>query len=224
MSEPVRRPKTSIFEHTLPGVSVEAAPRSGFFARFRRQDSGPELQPEEGSEPTANALKRPRTSIFEHTLPGLRIETAPPVMPDSEDWDEGTSTEWHPRFAGQMGSLAPALAPRADHGARLRFGAWIGGFALVILAFGAWAMRPPQAPVPAPKSVPEALKAYHQQAEAGDVGAMRLLGLRYAYGIGVAPDLAEGKAWLRKAAKAGSSTAQRELEALGGRAESVSGR
>lgn len=231
MSEIPPRPKTSIFEQTLPGVAAEELPRKGFLARFHRAEPVP--TPEPTPEPPSSGARRPKTSIFEQTLPGVSLDglsssaalpaslQAPSVSPDPEDWDEGTCTEWHPRYAGQVGTLAPSASVSPVHDFRpwVRFAAWIGGFVVVVLAFGAWAMHPPQAPVPAPKNVPEALKGYVQQAESGDVGAMRVLGLRYAYGIGVAPDLAEGKAWLRRAAQAGSLTAQRELEALGGKPE-----
>jgi len=68
-------------------------------------------------------------------------------------------------------------------------------------------------------AIPPELRELHAQAEAGDVNAMRMLGIRYCYGVGTATNSREGVKWLTKAARLGNVPAQKELAAMGVRPE-----
>jgi len=88
------------------------------------------------------------------------------------------------------------------------------GLALACVAgMGTWTLVGPKVADPVP-SLPPEIAALRVQAENGDVAAMRLLGLRYAYGLQVPADPVEAARWLGKAAQAGSSSARKELAAL----------
>jgi len=69
---------------------------------------------------------------------------------------------------------------------------------------------------PAPGSLPPAVQATLERAEAGDVHAMRELGACYYNGLMVPRDREKGLFWYRKAAAAGSEAARSELGTLEG--------
>lgn len=62
-----------------------------------------------------------------------------------------------------------------------------------------------------------AIQPYLQRAEAGDATAMQMLGHFYYYGMLVPQNREEGLRWYRKAAAAGSVSAQKELANLEGK-------
>jgi hypothetical protein len=66
-----------------------------------------------------------------------------------------------------------------------------------------------------------AVAKLRQAADAGDVGAMRKLGVLYEEGEGVAKDLNEAARWYRKAADAGDATAMRNLGVIYSKGEGV---
>jgi hypothetical protein len=149
---------------------------------------------------------------------------APKVSPDPDDWDEGTAAEWNPRWSEanklreqELSSKNQAVDPRK--GARIL--RWllplIGLCAVVILAAFVFIPRFKASAVdtPSPRSIPPALQAYHDKAEAGDLAAMRMLGLRYCYGLAAPADRNEGIKWLRRAAKNGNAAARQELASMG---------
>jgi hypothetical protein len=175
----------------------------------------------------------PKGSVFDRTDPGLSpvpvLLQSPQVAPDGNPWEEGTAAEWNPRWSTPTMQIRPGMAPEADfqpEGRRpvpqSRSGSWmlLGG-ALLLLGTGAGYLllaRTRPAPTPSihpPRVVPPALAPYLRAAETGDVAAMRMLGLRYCYGLGTPPDFPEGVRWLRKAARAGSTAARQELAAMG---------
>jgi len=65
--------------------------------------------------------------------------------------------------------------------------------------------------------MPRDLRELHAKAEAGDVTAMRMLGIRYCYGVATPVNSQEGVKWLRRAASLGNVPAQKELAAMGAR-------
>jgi hypothetical protein len=96
---------------------------------------------------------------------------------------------------------------------------------LVVLGGGAYLAffrkpavpRSPQ-PKPAPtiESVPPSAQATLEQARAGDVRAMHMLGLMYYNGLNLPQDREQGLYWLRKAAEKGSVGARAELSQIEG--------
>jgi TPR repeat protein len=97
--------------------------------------------------------------------------------------------------------------------------------ALVVLGMGAYlAFSRKAAPtaVPSlvsastPEAVPPAAQAILEQAKAGDVQSMHLLGLMYYNGLNIPRDRAKGLYWLRKAAEKGSDAARAELGQIEG--------
>jgi len=116
----------------------------------------------------------------------------------------------------------PAPAAASVRPGRLRrLGPWIGGAIAVLLLAGAAISylreRPAAGPVEtaAAKEPPPPLRAYYDRANNGDVSAMRMLGTMYYNGLNVTQDTKEGIRWYRKAAKAGSVAAAKDLEQLG---------
>lgn len=96
---------------------------------------------------------------------------------------------------------------------------------LVVLGLGAYltfsrTSVPPSArlPVPAPvaEAVPPAAQAILEQAKAGDVRSMHLLGLMYYNGLNLPQDREKGLHWLRQAAEKGSDAARAELGQIEG--------
>jgi Sel1 repeat len=75
---------------------------------------------------------------------------------------------------------------------------------------------PPPASAPRAEAIPPAALATLEQAEAGDVRAMHLLGLMYYNGLNVPQDREKGLHWLRKAAAQGSAGARAELSQIEG--------
>lgn len=206
---PLGPPKTSIFDVTLPGSPVPEAVEAPI------------------AEGSSQSLPlRPKTSIFEQTLPGVPEPVSmPAAIVESDALDEGTAAEWNPKWGNPSVGAVQAPAPSS----RMEWWPYVVGGAVLLLAVGAWwtfrAARPQPPKVLAdklpatPVDISPTMKAYHDRAEAGDVNAMRLLGLSYGYGLGVPADQAKGILWLRRAAKAGNHVAMEELHALGGSLE-----
>jgi len=99
---------------------------------------------------------------------------------------------------------------------------WAGGLAAVLIIAGVAASFLRNAPAPAAgpaeaaeKAMPPSLRPYYEKAKTGDVNAMRMLGTLYYNGLNVPQDTQEGIRWYRKAAKAGSVAARKDLEQLG---------
>ncbi len=96
---------------------------------------------------------------------------------------------------------------------------------LVVLGGGAYlafskSTAPPPVPppvlAPTTEAVPPAARATFEQAKAGDVRSMHLLGLMYYNGLNLPRDREKGLYWLRKAAEKGSDAARAELGQIEG--------
>jgi TPR repeat protein len=74
----------------------------------------------------------------------------------------------------------------------------------------------PAAPPSTAKSAPDAAQPYLDKAKAGDVYAMRMLGVMYLQGLNVPRDREKGLYWYRKAAENGSAAARAELSKIEG--------
>jgi hypothetical protein len=72
------------------------------------------------------------------------------------------------------------------------------------------------APAIAAESVPAGAQAYLEKAKAGDVYAMRMLGVMYYNGLNVPQDREKGLYWYRQAAEKGSEAARSELSKIEG--------
>ncbi len=98
--------------------------------------------------------------------------------------------------------------------------------ALVVLGGGAYlaffrnpGLAPPAPPpmaAPMIEPVPPAARATLEQAQAGDMRAMHMLGLMYYNGLNLPQDREKGLYWLRKAAEKGSVGARAELSQIEG--------
>jgi hypothetical protein len=66
------------------------------------------------------------------------------------------------------------------------------------------------------ESVPPGAQPYLDKAKAGDVYAMRMLGVMYLNGLNVPQDREKGLYWYRKAAENGSEAARSELSKIEG--------
>ncbi|BDU77661.1 tetratricopeptide repeat protein [Mesoterricola sediminis] len=86
-------------------------------------------------------------------------------------------------------------------------GGAVGVYFLGFGGEGGFALRAPEVPPP--------VRPYLDLAKEGDPSAMRMLGTMYYNGLNVRQDRREGIRWFRKAAKAGSVAAKRDLEQLG---------
>jgi hypothetical protein len=87
------------------------------------------------------------------------------------------------------------------------------------LAFSRSTASPPVPPpvlAPTTEAVPPAAQATFEQAKAGDVRSMHLLGLMYYNGLNLPRDREKGLYWLRKAAEKGSNAARAELGQIEG--------
>jgi hypothetical protein len=213
-SLPPSRPKTSIFDQTLPGVEPPVAATT---QKLMVEGSGP-LSPYTAPDPSHY-----QTRIFQ-------APPEPPVSGGKPYWEEDTLPQPlppYPELAGETeikpeAELLPApeaarVAPGAP--ARVAPAMWVlvGAGALgLAVAIGFYVGHRQAGPVPlSVEEAPESLKPYLVRAQTGDVAAMRMIGLRYAYGIGVPVNPREGAFWLRKAAMAGNETARQELDAMG---------
>ena len=120
-------------------------------------------------------------------------------------------------------------APEAPRPTRPRRGLfialWIGAVAVLTTAFSLWLLgtgtgssKRAASPSGATAStLPPSMQGYLDAAQKGDAKAMRMLGACYTYGLGVRTDREQGRAWYRKAAEAGDTVAQQELQAAGAR-------
>jgi localization factor PodJL len=111
-----------------------------------------------------------------------------------------------PRFDAEAPpAAAPAVtseaAPADDSSGRLNFPPAAGSVAAAVPAAGNGSLSP-------------ALLRLQAKADAGDIKAELLLGLKYADGDGVAPNDSEAARWLQKAAKAGLAMAQYRFATL----------
>ena len=89
----------------------------------------------------------------------------------------------------------------------------------LLLRRGGPGTQPDTVPSQATKAeeVPATLRSYYERARAGDPSAMRMIGVMYYHGLDVPRNPEEGLKWYRKAAAAGSKTAEEELKSLEGR-------
>jgi hypothetical protein len=74
----------------------------------------------------------------------------------------------------------------------------------------------PAAPATTAESVSPGAQPYLDKAKAGDVYAMRMLGVMYLNGLNVPQDREKGLYWYRKAAENGSEAARSELSKIEG--------
>lgn len=199
-----RRPKVSIFDVTEHGFAEAAGPESDVTVALAGLEPSPKPA---GARPEA-AAQAPVS------------DDARPELSESGVWDEGTAAEWNPRWGQHPGVISgnQELA-KADPPARLRFKllAAVGVTAGVMGLFFTVKMfvgHSGDAQVTS-HSIPEELRAYYIKADGGDTAAMRMLGLRYCYGVGAPLNREEGVKWLRKAVVGGNPTAMKELLAMG---------
>lgn len=208
------QPKSSIFDAAgSPEVAQKEAEEGlRFLDRWFHGHPAPVAQDEPGM-----AEAKEITAI-------LRTEPVYPavvtmVLPDPPR--EGIAMEWNPSWNERMEDRERGAQATREEGTR-RFAlpllAVAATVAVALLGVKFWQDRTRVEAV-VPVGIPEELKAYHTKAESGDVAAMRMLGLRYCYGIDTPQNPPEGVKWLRKAAAAGNAPAQRELAAMGIRAE-----
>lgn len=225
---PPSRPKTSIFDLTLPGVEPPVAATtqklmvegSGPLAPYTAPDSShyqtrifhaPPEPPVSGGKPYWEEDTLPQPLPPYPDLPG---ETEPEIVPETETRpDLEIKPEAEPLPAPEAARVAPAAPARVAPVVWVLAGAGALGLAVAI---GYYAGHRHAGPVPVSvEEAPESLRPYLARAQTGDVAAMRMVGLRYAYGIGVPVNPREGALWLRKAAMAGNETARQELDAMG---------
>jgi hypothetical protein len=173
----------------------------------QHQDAGsaspaPQPEPDSSSE---NTQKMPRPKLDD---PPIRLQ----------------KVDQPAEAAGQTLRLpASGEAPR-KFGWKLPLALGVGVVlvAAAILAFSR--SRAPQSAVaPAPlaspiagETVPPGAQAYFEKAKAGDVYAMRMLGVMYLNGLNVPQDREKGLYWYRKAAENGSEAARAELSKIEG--------
>jgi len=91
-----------------------------------------------------------------------------------------------------------------------------GGAYLAFFRNSALPLSPKPVVVTTLESVPPAAQATLEQAKAGDVRAMHMLGLMYYNGLNIPQDREKGLYWLRKAAEKGSVGARAELSQIEG--------
>jgi len=174
--------------------------------------------------PKASILERPPAEAAA-AKPALQIQSVI-TPPEADAWYEGTAMEWNPSWnerkdaSIETSGTAEAEPSREERTRRfaLPLLAMAATAAVALLGVKLWQNRT-RAEAVIPVVIPEDLKTYHAKAEAGDVAAMRMLGLRYCYGIATPMNTPEGVKWLRKAAAVGNASAQRELAAMGIRSE-----
>lgn len=226
-------PKTSIFDRTHPGT--ERAPSGpGFGPWFRRLWS--KVPPPAAEAPVAedhaapgalrDRLRKPARTVALPTLPDPAPEMAqlleevlaeatgiPPEPPPHTPFLPAETRPILPPPPPEEQDLATrALPPLRSRGGRMAWAA--AGLAVACgVALGLWALLPLSSR-PSSPSVPSEIAVLKARAERGDVAAMRLLGLHYAYGLQVPADPAEAVRWLDRAAQAGSGSARQELAAL----------
>lgn len=150
---------------------------------------------------------------------GAPDQTHKLVLPMTSDPVQRTQ-----KISIQAGTSGQTQTPGAPGGAS-RPWTWklLLGFG-IILALGGAALllssRRPEIQVPKPQAgvreagAPDAIRAYLDQAEAGDVHAMRMLGVMYYYGLNVQQDQEKGLHWYRQAAEKGSDAARKDLSRL----------
>ena len=150
---------------------------------------------------------------------GAPDQTHKLVLPMTSDPVQRTQ-----KISIQAGTSGQTQAPGAPEGAyRPRTWKLLLGFG-GILALGAAALllssRGPELQVAKPRGeaqeagAPDAIRAYLDQAGAGDVHAMRMLGVMYYYGLNVPQDREKGLHWYRQAAEKGSDAAREDLARL----------
>jgi TPR repeat protein len=167
-----------------------------------------------------------------------RLPTGAPVDPGSTQKLTRSRADDPPILLLKVDQPAGATgrtqdAPRAMEGPR-PFG-WklpLGIGALVLVGTAAYFVLSGRTALPHPASrgaepvtrapdpaevVPPAARDYLEQARAGDVYAMRILGAYYYYGLNVPQDREKGLYWYRKAAEKGSDAARLELSKIEGR-------
>lgn len=222
----LRAPKTSIFEQTQPGLAPAGPRRRSWdpFA-FLRATHAPAAAPPPTEPPEAlrERLRRPSRSVALPTLPDPDPALAQLLEDVLAEASGRPPVVMEPPLPEEVVTRPVVVPIPMDATTRqlpepaLRLPRWAflaAGLALVCVAgMGTWTLVGPKVADPVP-SLPPEIAALRAQAENGDVAAMRLLGLRYAYGLQVPADPVEAARWLGKAAQAGSSSARKELAAL----------
>jgi hypothetical protein len=95
--------------------------------------------------------------------------------------------------------------------------------ALTVAGYMVYSKGPGPQSTPSPQTTntseiapPPGVQVYMEQAKAGDVHAMRMLGAYYYNGLNVPQDREKGLYWYRKAAEKGSDAAKSELKQIEG--------
>ena len=121
--------------------------------------------------------------------------------------------------AGTAGQTQPPRPPAPSRSRGWKLSLVLGGLivlggAVFLVSSRGPMVQPAKARVATPEAIPSAVRAYLDQAKAGDANAMRMLGAMYYYGLDIPPDREKGLSWYRKAAEAGSEVARAELSRL----------
>lgn len=226
-AESLPPPKASVFDGTHPGT--EPWPASpGLWGWFRRRSALPPTEVPEPMAPEAlrERLRKPARAVALPTLPDPDpalarlleevLAEATGLPPEAPRPVEAVEAATRPVILP-----APPIAPDAttrrlpDSRPRGRR-AWAAAAGLALAgaaSLGLWALLGRNA-IPEGPALPPEVAALKVRADQGDVAAMRLLGLRYAYGLQVPADSVEAARWLDKAALAGSLSARQERAAL----------
>lgn len=220
-------PKASIFDRTHPGTEP-GPPSPGLRGWFRRKAAPPpSAVPEPRSPETLrDRLRRPARAVALPTLPDPDpalaqlleevLAEATGLTPEAPHAPERVEVETRPLILPTPPVVLDATTRRlAPPSPRVRRG-WVAAAGLALAGaagLGLWALLGRNV-IPRGPAVPPEVAALKVRADQGDVAAMRLLGLRYAYGLQVPADSVEAARWLDKAARAGSSSARQELAAL----------
>ncbi|HJV48110.1 MAG TPA: hypothetical protein VJ549_02425 [Geothrix sp.] len=178
----------------------------------RAMNVGAHLEAESTLKMPAGAPEAPADQTQKITAPRL---DEPPIRVQRMDAPAGA--------AGQtLNRPAEAPKPAAGFGWKLL----VALAALVGLGVAAYLLYPKpavsqsdvasQAAAPI-ESTPLGVQVYLEQAKAGDVHAMRMLGAYYYNGLNVPQDREKGLYWYRKAAEKGSDAAKAELKQIEGR-------
>jgi hypothetical protein len=151
-----------------------------------------------------------------------------------EELDRGRTADIPPALLpdAKPGSDAPPATPRKGSPPAGSQKFWLGLIACLLLIGGGatfWFLRsrpaePPlsetttQAATPnTPEEAAPELRAYLDQAKAGDAKAMHMIALMYWNGLNVRQDRVKGLDWYRKAVAAGDKAAQKELSVIEGK-------
>lgn len=226
-AESLPPPKVSIFDRTRPGTEPWP-PSPRLWGWFRRTPAPPPTEVPEPLAPEAlrERLRKPARAVALPTLPDPDpalaqlleevLAEATGLPPEAPRPVEPVEVETRPVIVSVPPVITDATTRRLPDSPPRARRAWAAAAGLALAgaaSLGLWSLLGRNA-VPEGPALPPEVAALKVRADQGDVAAMRLLGLRYAYGLQVPADPAEAARWLDKAARAGSLSARQERAAL----------